>query len=157
MVRMSFVSQVLGGNLATTSVSNKYTASASNSATQINAGLTTISALSGALTANTLKSMLNITGSAGCVPQCALITNDATARTVRLKITLDGAYDYDVTSSSIATTGFGVVAAGSTSGTNFILNDGEPIKFKTSCQIWIASSLAETDKITLLYNRHLEA
>lgn len=147
-----------GATKATTSISNKYTVGATSSNTQITAGITTISALSGALTANTLKSMVNITGTSGSIPQCALITNDTTSRTVRLKITVDGAYDYDVTSSAIVSTGYGVVAAGSISfGVAFLLNDGEPIKFKTSCQIWIASSLTETDKITLLYNRHSEA
>lgn len=116
----------------------------------------TKTSLSGALTANTLKTMLNISGSAGCMPQLALTRVDATARTVRLKVTVDGITIFDITDANTSTANVGIAAAGEYSGTNNIA-DGEPIRWRTTCLVEIASSITETDKIQLLYKYHLES
>jgi len=145
-----------GSAKVTTSIANRYTNATTNSGTAISLDLTVIETLSGALTANTLKEMVNITGTAGKVPVCAVITKDATARTVRLQITLDSAYVINIVSSSISSSSVGIIAAGITGASAFLM-DGEPLSFKTSCKIEIASSLNETDKISLAYKRISEA
>ena len=115
--------------------------------------------LSGTLIANTLKSMLTITGQPGSMSVCALYTSDATAQTLRLRVIVDGAYTaFDTTTASVSTMARGILAAGTTdtAATN-VLIDGSPIHWKTSIEILIASSAAATDKLTLATKYMLEA
>lgn len=113
---------------------------------------------SGALTAATLKNIISVSGTAGKMPQLALKTNDATARTVRLRIIIDGVTIYDITSSSAASNDTALIAAGFTdSSAGNLLIDGEPLSWKTSCSVDIASSLSETDKIALGYRYFTES
>lgn len=114
---------------------------------------------SGALTAATLATMLNITGSAGRMPVLGVRTLDATARTLRIKVTIDGStVAFDNTSASISTSGYGMHCAGGTYGSAGVtLSDGEPIRWKTSCKVEIASSLTETDKFQIGYKYFLES
>lgn len=144
-----------GNSVTTTSFANKYTMSASQDA--VSEPVDSIVTLSGALTASTFKTMLNITGTSGKIPVLGLKTNDATARVISLRITIDSAYVTTITSSSITTSGNGIWAAGSRAASAGWIVDGEPLKFKTSCLVEIASSLTETDKISLFYKRFSES
>ena len=148
---MPNISQYIGSNRPPASIINEF--SAGGTATT-GAPFTTSPGkqiLSGALTANTLATALSITG-AGMLMLAGLRTMDATARTVRLKITIDGVSCFDATSSSIAVSADGIVGVGS------ILNNGTAggsahvfaqVTFNSSLLIQVASSLTETDKIAL--------
>lgn len=107
------------------------------------------SAVSGALTANTLVDLLNESGSAGQIDQLSIFVNDTTARTIRIVITVDGTVILDVTSASISviTNGGGFWAGVGASNTNY---GGQlpPIKYTNSIRIQYASSLTETGKFT---------
>jgi hypothetical protein len=114
-----------------------------------------VASLSGALTANTLKTMLNITTAGGRMTFLAVSSTDATARTLRIVVTVDGISVYDVTSASFAANNTGACLAGkaraeASSRFNFVPD----IVWTTSLKIEIASSLTETNKFTVywLYN-----
>lgn len=113
-----------------------------------------INTLSGAMTANTLKSFLSISGTGGEMPVLSVRTNDATARTIRVKITIDG-LAYDFTSASISASGVGVILAGSNSSANPSFTP--PIRWKSTLIIEIASSVSETDKLTIEWIYNTEA
>lgn len=108
--------------------------------------------LSGALTANTLASVLSITG-AGSLKLLGISSVDATSRTLRLELTIDGVVLYDYTSAAIAAAGNGGMIVGSTAGSSGSSTTGpfidDDLTFKTSCLVRVASSLTETDKIQI--------
>jgi len=110
-----------------------------------NTGLAT-AALSGALTSNTLVDLINESGSAGEISQLSLYTNDATARTIRVVVTIDGVVIFDRTSASVSSGNSGIVLAGSISVTLASLLPA--IKYTNSKRIQYASSLTETGKFT---------
>lgn len=147
---MSTLSQFMGGG-ATTSVINAHssggTAVAINLSASVNNGLREV--LSGALTANTLATVLSVTGG-GVIPALTAYAKDSTARTVRLKVTVDGTSVFDATSSSVSAAGQGIFAAGSIENTGSF-RQGEPIRFLTSLLVEVASSLTETDKLAIGY------
>jgi len=66
--------------------------------------------LSGALTANTYKDLLTVTGQ-GVIDICAAHVVPAAARTVGLKLAIDGASVFDAVSASTSTSG-GIAAIG---------------------------------------------
>lgn len=108
--------------------------------------------LSGALTANTLKSVLSITVP-GSMPYLAAYSKDGTARTIRLVVCVDGVispYAFDSTTSSFSSANRGVIAAGVQAG-NYVPG-GPAINWAASCEVFIASSLTETDKVAIAYN-----
>lgn len=113
--------------------------------------------LSGALTANTLSTALSLNGP-GVLKVAAVQCQDATARTLRLQVTLDGTVVFDATSASIYKSGSGIFAVGfpvdTTSGTAEASTGFEAISFKYSCVIKIASSVSETNKIALIAAYH---
>lgn len=144
---MSTLTQFLGGG-ATTSVVNLH--SSGGGSTIIGSASTSFSGkevLSGALTANTLATALSVSGG-GAVPVLVAYTKDATARTVRLKVTADGVSIFDATSASLSNADRGIYAAGQ--GSNPV-TQGEPIVFNSSLTVEIASSLTETDKVAIAY------
>ena len=110
--------------------------------------------LSGALTANTLATVLSLTGP-GEVPLLTSYTKDATARTVRTVVIVDGVTVFDFTSASISTTKRGAIVAGELAGTpggaTFYVTQGNPIRFSVSLVVQQASNLTETDKLALAY------
>ena len=134
------ISSIVGTPVASSSMQNVYTA----------AGAT--AALSGAMTAATLKTALSITGR-GRINWAALYCNDATARTLRMKITVDGAVIRDFTSASISTAYIGFVGLGGGffSGAAAAGVFYQPVRFGESLLIEIASSVTETDKATFAY------
>jgi hypothetical protein len=112
-------------------------------------------ALTGVCAAGVLKTALSITGK-GCVNWLALFAADATARTLRIKITSDGVVIRDFTSTSLTTSLSGTVAVGASASVNIggLVNSVvfQPVYFGKSMLIEIASSLSETDKSYAAYN-----
>lgn len=157
MVRMSFVSQILGGTRKTTSIVGKYS-SAGFTPDTIDGEPYVIAALSGALTANTLKTMLNITSVGGRMPKLAFKTADATARTMRVVVTVDGVSVYDFTSASFSASNTGIYLAGKGRGeVASTFTYASDIVFTTSLKIEIASNLTETNKFTMYYLYNTES
>jgi len=116
-----------------------------------------IASLSGSMTAATLKTLLNISGSSVNLTQLTFRTADATARTIQVKITIDGFVACNATSASISAANTGCVISGSAApnaGDAIIL---PPIKANSTLLIEYASSLTETDKITAEYAYNTEA
>ena len=146
---MSVLSQFVGGQRVTSLVGTPST-SASMSSVVSRAAAT--AALSGAMTSATLKTALTITGR-GRVNWLALYTNDATSRTLRMKITLDGTVIRDHTTSAIAatSTGFVGLGVGVYEGGPFTMLF-QPLTFTDSLLVEIASSVTETDKASFAYN-----
>lgn len=139
-----------GGAQATTSIVNAHSSGGTATSTSVAAAVTNglKEVQSGALTANTLATVLSVSG-AGAIPALTAYTLDATARTVRLKVTVDGTSVFDATSSSITSSGAGIFAAGySSSG---LVQFGEPIVFTSSLLVEVASSLTETNKVAIGY------
>lgn len=108
---------------------------------------------SGALTANTLATMLTRTG-AGVVRFLALNVNDTTPRTIRLKVTIDGTSVYDVTSGTITTLRSGIFAVGAVyDGTTGVVLGN--LEYDTSLLIEACSSLTESGKIAAWINEEV--
>ena len=110
--------------------------------------------LSGALSAGVLATVLSVTGG-GVIDRLALYTKDATARTLRLQVVLDGVTAFDSTSASTSTTAAGIIAIGTVvlaeaAGSIYSFMTGAAISFNSSCVIKVASDLTETDKIAVL-------
>ena len=104
--------------------------------------------LSGALTANTLATVLSLTGP-GEVPLLTSYTKDATARTVRTVVIVDGVTVFDFTSASIGVPKRGAIVAGQVAGGG--ITQGNPIRFSVSLVVQQASDRTETDKLALAY------
>lgn len=135
------------GFKATTGMLNAYT-SAGWTANQVQLSGARVYqvATSGALTANTLTTLINESGSAGFISQFAIMTNDVSNRTIRVKITVDGVSRYDFTSASISTSGYGCALAGILTTTSS--ESLPPIYYTNSIKIEYASSVTETGKFT---------
>lgn len=108
--------------------------------------------LSGALTADTLATVLSLTGP-GEVPLLTSYTKDATARTVRTVVIVDGVTVFDFTSASIGVANRGAIVAGqlAVAGATYYVTQGNPIRFSVSLVVQQASNLTETDKLALAY------
>ena len=104
--------------------------------------------LSGALTENTLATVLSLTGP-GEVPLLTSYTKDGTARTVRTVVIVDGVTVFDFTSASIGVPNRGAIVAGQVAGGD--VTQGNPIRFSVSLVVQQASNLTETDKLALAY------
>lgn len=116
-------------------------------------------AASGSLTANVLAQLVSVSGAGWC-PLLLAYAADTTSRTIRLQVVVDGVVVFDATSSAITTINSAIVAAGTVSGQatsgNSIVSDGECIRFNRSLVVRLASSVTETDKVTLAYKLMLE-
>jgi len=113
--------------------------------------------LSGALVAATYKAILDITGS-GIFSFCGVGTVDNTARTIGLKLTIDGTVAFEAVSDNLTSANYGMIGIGGrtlTSGTYYSNNVLEQIVFNTSFKAEVKSSLGETDKVYLIYNYKL--
>ena len=100
--------------------------------------------LSGALTAATLATALSLTGG-GIISYLSIFAVDATARTLRLQLVIDGATVFDSTSASNVTADKGALIIGSQTSSGWATEHDTP--FNSSLVVKIASSLTETDKI----------
>jgi len=105
--------------------------------------------LSGALTANTLATVFSRTGGPSEFSTLYFKTTDGTARTMRVKITIDGSVAFDFTSASIAGPTLGMVISGFQNSAVNVVHG--PIRSSTSLVIEIASNLTETNKFEIGY------
>lgn len=112
--------------------------------------------LSGALTANTLATQINYTGG-GVIGFLRVQVLDATARTLRCRLTLDGVVVFDATSAANSVSAAGMQVIG------FLNNGAQPgvacmdeIHFAKSFKFEVASSLTETGTLKTLaqYNTY---
>lgn len=103
----------------------------------------------GSLTANTLTTVFSKTTAPISMSQLAIVTADATARTMRVVVEVDGVTVYDFTSSSNSASERCCILAGVQ-----IYNQPlplEPIRSESSVVIKVASNLTETDKFYIDY------
>jgi len=110
------------------------------------------STLSGALTANTYKEILAVTG-AGVLNFSAVSAEDSTARSVYMKVLIDGVQVIE-RSMSIGAQHQGPVVIGSLigDGTNISGMTFDQIPYSASLSLQIKSSLTETDKLRAWYH-----
>jgi len=120
--------------------------------TSMAASTTAKTSTSGALTANTLVDLINESGSAGYLSQLSIFTVDATSRTLRIVVTVDGTNIYDITSAAISAGQSGAVLAGSVSTSN--PQALPPIYYTNSISVQYASSVTETGKFTISLARN---
>jgi hypothetical protein len=97
---------------------------------------------SGALTADVYKDVL-VLNAPGVLKLCVLRPLDATARTVGLRITIDGVVVYDA-SAATSSSNTGLMPVGVAHSANFASLDRVPF---STLSIAVKSSLAETDKV----------
>jgi hypothetical protein len=144
----------LGGFASTRAVINAYSTGGGAAGAGV-ANHTGRVILSGALTANTFATLLTATGK-GELSLLGLYTMDATSRTLRLRVTVDGVVVFGPTATTATTTsGAGIVAAGSMIyGTTNVLIQGAPIRYNSSLLVEVATSLTETDKVAIGYILH---
>lgn len=155
---MSYLSQFYGASRATAAIVNAHSSGSPAGVTLSSAQYAAKAVLSGALTANTLATIVTLTGQ-GFVPIIALQQEDATSRTLRLQVLVDGVTAFDSTSAAAATQYRALVAAGNViqeSSGKYQLADGWPVRFFASCVIKVASSITETDKLSVLYRTQME-
>ena len=140
-----------GGGAPTTSIVNAFSSGgASASSVQAQTLNNAAAVLSGVLTANTLKTVLTVTGG-GEVPFLSVYANDTTSRTVRIKVTVDGVSVFDATSNAITVANTGMMVIGIGTSTSYITQAPAPLRFNSSLLVEIASSLSETDKVSIAY------
>lgn len=151
---MSSATQFSGGG-STRAIINMHSSGGTSSAgIQANAAYNGAKeVLSGALSANTLVRLINLTGS-GRLPLLSLYAKDATPRQVRLQVIVDGRATpaFDAQSNTVSAAGSGNFAAGQFDA-GFV--EGEPINYSSSCEVWVASNRAESgtgnDQLGLAY------
>jgi len=105
--------------------------------------------LSGALTAGAYSAALVSVSGPGVLNLAYAYANDATSRTMGLKVVLDGTTVFDAVSDACTTQYNGVIAVGYNES-NAILAY-QPLVFNSTMALYVKSSLSETDKITLAY------
>ncbi len=150
---MSYRTQFFPGNTTPpTSIINKHSAggaSVGDASNYIsNLGLSK-QFLSGALTATVYKEVLAVSDS-GVISWCSAYTINATARTIGLKIVIDGVTVFDAVTNSVSTTSHGIVAIGEThSMGGSTTNTLGRIFFNTSLSVQVKSSLSETNFVAM--------
>lgn len=140
---------------STTSVVNAHTTASVAPIANASANYKPINAktlASGALTQDTLKSLISITGP-GRLSFLNCYTADTTSRTIRVKVVVDGVTAVDVTSAATTTSGAGIIVCGCDSE-----GAGPEIVWNSSLDVSIASSVVggETDKLSIDYMYVLE-
>lgn len=139
-------SSVKRGAGATKSLYNACSTAGYTAIATMTTSTTAKTSTSGALTANTLVDLINESGSAGYLSQLSIFTVDATSRTLRIVVTVDGTDIYDITSAAISAGQSGAVLAGSVSTSN--PQALPPIYYTSSIRVQYASSITETGKFT---------
>lgn len=106
---------------------------------------------SGALIAATLATVLSVTG-AGEMNYLTLKSLDETVRTMRIQVICDGVTVFDSTSESAAHSGESGIVIGAMANAgapNTFTESGESIRWNSSMQVKVASSLTETNKFNI--------
>lgn len=146
---------IFGGSTSLSATKNLYNACSTAGYTALlSMGTNSVArnSTSGALTANTLVDLINESGSAGYISQLSIQTADATSRTLRIVIIVDGTTIYDFTSAAITDSNSGAVLAGSFSSTN--PQSLPPIYYTNSIRVQYASSVTETGKFIISFARN---
>lgn len=121
--------------------------------TAAQAAYATRAGLSAALSAGVLSTALSISGSgSGYLDIFAATSVDATSRTHRVKITIDGTVVFDATTAAVSQADGGIVPVGNivtSASTKTIMPF--PMRFVSSCLVEYASSLGETAKTNYYY------
>ena len=141
------LTNIAGAGSATTGIFNSFTVAgytAQTIDTKVTSGA--IATFSGALTANTLSTVLNSPSSGGIISHLSIRTVDTTSRTLRVKITNETGVLCDTTSAAITLTDNGCVLAGFARTSLLQL---PPIQSLGNFKVEIASSLSETDKFII--------
>jgi len=110
--------------------------------------------LSGALTANTYKSVLSVTGS-GCITFAGVNREDTTSRLVGIKLTIDGVIVFQSVSSAFGSDSYGIYAVGAGgyfNGSVDYAKPASPVYFNSSFSVEVSSSITETDKVSAIVN-----
>ena len=140
------MSGVFGSGLPVTSVVNNYS---SGSFSRVSNNKDCAEILSGAPGADTWMTALDVSGP-GIIKAIACTTEDATPRTISLRITVDDTVVFNATSDSISTAEKGLVAFGCVDAYDYIIQTGNEV-FNSSLKVEIKQSLNETDKIKAIY------
>lgn len=155
---MSYITRFASGNRATKQIINNVSTAGFPWAGVRSSIQGAKSVASGAMTANTLKTVISVSGSAGVMDYLTIKTADATSRTLRVKITVDGVVVFDFTSAATATTGDIACIISSTTDTSATAPEPSELKltWNNTLLIETASSVTETDKFTYYYRYNLE-
>ena len=140
---------------STTSVVHRYSSNGVACLPSMNGGAVSYgkTTQTGSLTAGVLSSaLINISGTAGELTSLYMITNDATARTMRIEVVADGVTVFDSTTASVAAIGSGFWAVANGQVTSSIDVTTNPIVFNSTLTVKVASSLTETDKTRISYS-----
>ena len=106
--------------------------------------------LSGGLTADTYLELVSLSSS-GVLWFAGAYRKDGTARTVGLKISIDGTTVFDQTDASDTTTNGGHIGVGIADNVASAGAVPQQIRFNASLSLQIKSSITETDKLALVY------
>lgn len=145
---MSSASQFFGGNKPTKIIVNATSTNGSAAVvSNTNATSAAKTVVSGELTANVLVEVLSLSGQ-GSVGFFSCWSNEAVARTHRIKLTVDGVLAFDGTTASDANVSRGIILVGS------VINSApipDHLYFNKSLTIEYASNKTETGKTTFGY------
>ena len=146
------LTSVKRGSGATKSLYNACSTAGYTAVANIGTNTVARNSLSGALTANTLVDLINESGSAGYISQLSIYCTDATSRTLRIVVTVDGTIIYDFTSAAITAPNSGAVLAGQyTTGSSSSL---PYIYYTDSIRVQYASNGNETGKFQISLARN---
>lgn len=112
---------------------------------------------SGALTASTYKEIDAHTSGSGVIEFLLVGQNDAVARSIGARITLDGKqYVFDAVNPMPADADYGyiIVGTGGRVSTTALSESNGFVPYKTDYKLEISSSITETDKAFIKVNRH---
>ncbi len=140
---------------STTSVVHRYSSTGQTCVPSMAGGAITYgkTTQTGSLTAGVLSSaLINISGTAGELSSLYMITNDATARTMRIQVVADGVTVFDSTTASVSDAGSGFWAVANGQVTSSVYVSTNPIVFNSTLTVKVASSLTETDKTQISYS-----
>jgi hypothetical protein len=133
---------------ATREVVNAYSAGGTSSA-NLAASAIGRKVASGAGTANTLATVLTVSGG-GWVPYLICYSNSATpSHTIRCQVIVDGVAAFDATSDNRGITVVDCVPSGTENGPS-----GTEIRFNSSLEVKVASSQSGTDYVAINYELH---
>lgn len=153
---MTTLTQLYGGGSGpVASIVNQFSAGGVSTAASISAtsAQNASEILSGALTANTLASVPGFpkTGR-GRLNLLTVFTKDATSRSLRAQVIVDGVTIFNPPASDLITNiGSGIVPVGVVTAATGAL-EMQPIDYQASLDIKVASSRTETDKVAIGIN-----
>lgn len=110
--------------------------------------------LSGALTANTYKTIVSVTGQ-GILKFCAVASADTTSRTQSIRLTIDGVVVCEKSVAGVNAINKGIVAVGGLVDSASVARF-DRLAFNTSLLVEVKSNITETDKLYTLTNYEVQ-